>query len=134
MSNRQASTSRAWDSLVPPLSPWLREALPSMGFERMTPVQASTIPLFMGHKDVVVEVGAKLSGIYDLLLPAPRLTRKTDLTLESKQAVTGSGKTLAFLIPIIERLLRLEEPIKRHHVGAIIISPTRSVACCGPLF
>ena len=41
------------------------------------------------------------------------------------QAVTGSGKTLAFLIPVIERLLRLEEPIKKHHVGAIIISPTR---------
>src|SRR4051812_21049442 len=30
-----------------------------------------------------------------------------------------------FLIPIIERLLRLEAPIKKHHVGAIIISPTR---------
>ncbi len=40
------------------------------------------------------------------------------------QAVTGSGKTLAFLIPMIERLLRLEEPIKRHHIGAIIVSPT----------
>lgn len=61
----------------------------------MTPVQASTIPLFMGYKDVVVE------------------------------AVTGSGKTLAFLIPIVEKLLRLEEPIKKHHVGAIVISPTR---------
>jgi len=41
------------------------------------------------------------------------------------QAVTGSGKTLAFLIPVIERLLRLEEPVKKHHVGAIIVSPTR---------
>jgi ATP-dependent RNA helicase DDX55/SPB4 len=66
-----------------------------MGFSRMTPVQASTIPLFMGHKDVVVE------------------------------AVTGSGKTLAFLIPLVEKLLRLEESIKKHHVGAIIVSPTR---------
>jgi ATP-dependent RNA helicase DDX55/SPB4 len=69
-----------------------------MGFERMTPVQASTIPLFMAHKDVVVE------------------------------AVTGSGKTLAFLIPIVERLIRLEDHIKKHHVGAIIISPTRELA------
>lgn len=69
-----------------------------MGFSRMTPVQASTIPLFMGYKDVVVE------------------------------AVTGSGKTLAFLIPIVEKLLRLEEPIKKHHVGAIVISPTRELA------
>ena len=69
-----------------------------MGFERMTPVQASTIPLFMAHKDVVVE------------------------------AVTGSGKTLTFLIPIVERLLRLEEPIKKHHIGAIVLSPTRELA------
>ena len=61
----------------------------------MTPVQASTIPLFLGNKDVVVE------------------------------AVTGSGKTLAYLIPVVEKLLRLEEQIKRHHVGAIILSPTR---------
>ena len=46
----------------------------------------------------------------------------------SLQAVTGSGKTLAFLIPVIERLLRLDEPIRKHHVGAIIISPTRELA------
>merc|ERR1711939_1139410 len=51
-----------------------------------------------GHKDVVVE------------------------------AVTGSGKTLAFLIPVVEKLLRLEEPVKKHHTGAIIISPTRELA------
>lgn len=66
----------------------------------MTPVQASTLPLFMANKDVVVE------------------------------AVTGSGKTLAFLIPVVERLLRAETngARKRHHVGAIVISPTRELA------
>lgn len=84
--------------MTPALSEWILEAVSSMGFARMTPVQASTIPLFVGNKDVVVE------------------------------AVTGSGKTLAFLIPVIEKLLRLEEPIKKHHVGAIIISPTRELA------
>lgn len=41
------------------------------------------------------------------------------------EAVTGSGKTLAFLLPIVEKLLKLQDPIKKHHVGAIIISPTR---------
>lgn len=46
-------------------------------------------------------------------------------SVEFGKAVTGSGKTLAFLIPIIERLLRLEEPIRKHNVAAIIISPTR---------
>ena len=41
------------------------------------------------------------------------------------QAVTGSGKTLAFLIPTVERILRLDEVVKKHHVAAIIVSPTR---------
>lgn len=63
----------------------------------MTPVQASVIPLFMGNKDVVVE------------------------------AVTGSGKTLAFLIPIIERILKLD-PLKPGQTNAIVISPTRELA------
>lgn len=86
---------RAWEALTPPLSEWILDAVAAMGFGRMTPVQTSTIPLFMGNKDVVVE------------------------------AVTGSGKTMAFLIPLVEKLLRLESPIKKHHVGAIIVSPTR---------
>ncbi|KAI1965192.1 ATP-dependent rRNA helicase spb4 [Ophidiomyces ophidiicola] len=94
----QPSHSRAWEALTPPLSEWILDAVASMGFSRMTPVQASTIPLFMGHKDVVVE------------------------------AVTGSGKTIAFLIPIVEKLLRLESQIKKHHIGAIIVSPTRELA------
>ena len=92
---KKGSSNRAWDGLTPPLSEWVVEAMSTMGFPRMTPVQASTIPLFMGYKDVVVE------------------------------AVTGSGKTLAFIIPVIERLLRLEEPTKKHHVAGIVIAPTR---------
>ncbi|TFA99316.1 ATP-dependent rRNA helicase SPB4 [Trichoderma ghanense] len=89
---------RAWDALTPPLAQWILDAVSSMGFKQMTPVQAATMPQFLGNKDVVVE------------------------------AVTGSGKTLAFLIPIVQRLLRLEEPTKKHHVGAIVISPTRELA------
>lgn len=46
--------SRAWEALTPGLSEWILDAVSSMGFVRMTPVQASAIPLFMGHKDVVV--------------------------------------------------------------------------------
>ena len=91
---QSTNTSRAWEALTPALSEWILAATSSLGFDRMTPVQASCIPLFMGHKDVVVE------------------------------AVTGSGKTLAFLIPLVEKILRLEERTKRHHVAAIIVSPT----------
>jgi ATP-dependent helicase YprA (DUF1998 family) len=72
------------------------ECVSLMGFTDMTPVQASTIPLFLKNKDVVVE------------------------------AVTGSGKTLAFLIPLLERLGKLSpSDIKRGDILGIIISPTR---------
>lgn len=90
--------TRAWTSIVPPLSQWLLDGLNSMGFARMTPVQASTIPLFLGNKDTVVE------------------------------AVTGSGKTLAFLIPVVERLLRAPEQAKKNQIAAVIVSPTRELA------
>ncbi|KAG0128192.1 P-loop containing nucleoside triphosphate hydrolase protein [Tuber indicum] len=73
-SNPPTNDPQSWTSLNPPLSPWLRIALQTLSFERMTPVQASTIPLFLGNKDVVVE------------------------------AVTGSGKTLSYLLPLIQRL------------------------------
>ena len=73
------------------------DVINSFGFVQMTPVQASTIPLFMRHKDVVVE------------------------------AVTGSGKTLSFVIPIIEKLVRREKRLRKSEIGALIISPTRCV-------
>ncbi|KAG9124356.1 ATP-dependent rRNA helicase spb4 [Ceratobasidium sp. 392] len=92
------SFAGSWSRLEPKLTPWVQEVISAQGFSQMTPVQASTIPLFMKHKDVVVE------------------------------AVTGSGKTLAFVIPIIERLIRRETPLRKNEVGALIISPTRELA------
>ncbi|KAG7134752.1 ATP-dependent rRNA helicase SPB4 like protein [Verticillium longisporum] len=89
---------RDWRGLTPPLAEWILDFVASQGYQRMTPVQAATIPQFLGNKDVVVE------------------------------AVTGSGKTLAFLLPIVQKLLRLSEPTKRGHVFAIIVSPTRELA------
>lgn len=47
---------RAWDALTPPLAQWILDAVSSMGFKQMTPVQAATMPQFLGNKDVVVEV------------------------------------------------------------------------------
>ncbi|KAK6464548.1 ATP-dependent rRNA helicase SPB4 [Scheffersomyces coipomensis] len=100
--------SLSWDNLKYELNPWLQEAIRSMGYPTMTPVQASTIPLLSGNKDVVVE------------------------------AVTGSGKTLAFAMPVLqkvsERLYSVNEEegtpekVKRGHMLAIILSPTRELA------
>lgn len=101
-SSATAMTSTAfagsWSSLPTSLTPWIFDVIQSMGHTQMTPVQASTIPLFMKNKDVVVE------------------------------AVTGSGKTLAFVIPILERLLRRERRLRRNEIGALVISPTRELA------
>lgn len=80
------------------LSPSTLATLSRLKFTTMTPVQAATIPLFLARKDVAAE------------------------------AVTGSGKTLAFLIPVLETLLKLPGGLKRHEVGALVISPTRELA------
>ncbi|SHO76925.1 Similar to S.cerevisiae protein SPB4 (Putative ATP-dependent RNA helicase) [Malassezia sympodialis ATCC 42132] len=102
MSRHDASVSPMaagpWTRVRPPLSSWILGVLESLGFAQMTPVQASAIPLFLSHKDVVAE------------------------------AVTGSGKTLAFVIPILEILLRRETTLKKHEVGAVVVCPTRELA------
>jgi ATP-dependent RNA helicase DDX55/SPB4 len=59
---------RAWDALTPSLAEWTLDAIAAMGFARMTPVQASTIPLFMGNKDVVVEVIYNFASFRSLLM------------------------------------------------------------------
>ncbi|KXS16263.1 DEAD-domain-containing protein [Gonapodya prolifera JEL478] len=96
----RVAESGEWTEFKDPcgLSQPVLETLALLGFTQMTPVQAATIPLFLKRKDVIVE------------------------------AVTGSGKTLAFVVPILEMLLRREQPLSRNEVGAIIISPTRELA------
>ncbi|RCI14449.1 hypothetical protein L249_6147, partial [Ophiocordyceps polyrhachis-furcata BCC 54312] len=109
------SDSRAWTALTPPLAEWILEAVSSMGFAQMTPVQAATMPHLAGNKDVVMTPVQAAT--------MPHLAGNKDVV-----AVTGSGKTLAYLIPAVQRLLRLDEPTKRHEVAAIIVSPTRELA------
>jgi ATP-dependent RNA helicase DDX55/SPB4 len=50
------------------------------------------------------------------------------LQLTTSQAPTGSGKTHAYLLPLCTKILREEEPTKRHHVASIVITPTRELA------
>lgn len=97
-----------WKNLQYDLQPWIKEAIASLGFPTMTPVQAATIPLLSGNKDVVVE------------------------------AVTGSGKTLAFAIPVLQKVSNrlydsqeegeAPEKVKQGHMLAIVLSPTRELA------
>ena len=104
----------------------------------MTPVQASTIPQFLRNKDVVVEAvtGSSISIAFTYWDQGPshkaqqghsvsKLAHSPGCCNADHDFCVGSGKTLAYLIPVVEKLLRLEEQIKRHHVGAIVLSPTR---------
>ncbi|KAK5778658.1 ATP-dependent RNA helicase SPB4 PWA37_000068 [Arxiozyma heterogenica] len=95
-----SKSSLSWDSLNYDLQPWIRTAIEIMGFDYMTPVQASTIPMFAGNKDVVVD------------------------------SVTGSGKTLAFVIPILEKIIKenVLQDCKKGHFHSLIIAPTRELA------
>ena len=87
-----------FDHLQPPLRAESLAVLKAQGFERATPVQAATIGLLAGNKDVAVE------------------------------ACTGSGKPLAFVLPLVEILARAETPFRKHSVRAIVVSPTRELA------
>ncbi len=89
---------KSFEALTPELSSWILDFARSMNFSRTTPVQGMAIPLLMGNKDLVVE------------------------------AVTGSGKTLSFLIPIVERLLKAEDPNRKGHVRSIVVAPTKELA------
>lgn len=77
-----------------------------MKFENVTKVQAAVLPLFLSNKDVCVK------------------------------ACTGSGKTLAFVVPLIERLLRIVNDYKfenkcdalpPNQVISVIIAPSREL-------
>ncbi|XP_059172002.1 ATP-dependent RNA helicase DDX55-like [Physella acuta] len=87
-----------WSLLKDVLQGAILEAVAALKFSNMTPVQAACIPQFISNKDVAVE------------------------------AVTGSGKTLAFVVPMMQMLSRREIPLKKHEIGAIILTPTRELA------
>ncbi|KNC55398.1 ATP-dependent RNA helicase DDX55 [Thecamonas trahens ATCC 50062] len=88
-----------WEELSPGLDPRIMETLRTeIKFPTMTPVQAATIPLLLSNKDVVV------------------------------QAQTGSGKTLAFVLPALTLLAREASSLLDHHVGVVILAPTRELA------
>jgi len=80
-----------------PLSSKTLKGLRNSQYNEMTEIQKTAIPHALAGKDIL---GA---------------------------AKTGSGKTLAFLIPILEKLYRLQWN-KLDGIGSIIISPTRELA------
>jgi ATP-dependent RNA helicase DDX55/SPB4 len=82
------------------VSPQALAVLQGLGFHHATPVQAAVIPLFSGHKDVAVD------------------------------AATGSGKTLAFVLPLVEKLRALDEPLQPQQVCLCLRLHCADASCC----
>ena len=88
------------------LSPSIYKAIETAGFKEPTNVQNESIPHILNGKDVLA------------------------------RAETGSGKTAAFVLPILEKTLRLKlakqarnKPLdKSNVVGTVILVPTRELA------
>jgi superfamily II DNA/RNA helicase len=79
----------------------LARAVSEMGYESMTPIQAQAIPVVLSGRDVM---GA---------------------------AQTGTGKTAAFALPLLQRMMKHENPSTspaRHPVRALVLLPTRELA------
>ena len=82
------------------LHPALQAGLEAAGFTRCTPIQALTLPIALGGRDV------------------------------AGQAQTGTGKTLAFLVALMNRLLTRPALADRkpEDPRALILAPTRELA------
>jgi ATP-dependent RNA helicase RhlB len=76
------------------------QGIADAGFQRCTPVQASTLPIALQGKDV------------------------------AGQAQTGTGKTAAFLVSLFQRLLTHPAAASRGHasIRALVLAPTRELA------
>ena len=102
----------SFEDVSPKLSAECISAINTFGFIKMTPVQASTIPLFLTNKDVCVEATTGNNQFYIKIL----------------HLSIGSGKTLAFGIPIFEILKDKVSSLKKYDVGSLVIAPTRELA------
>jgi ATP-dependent RNA helicase MSS116 len=89
----------AWNTITHKVSPPTSRAISEVfRFERMSKVQADTLPVVMEGKDVFAK------------------------------AKTGSGKTIAFALPIVELLVSKARHASLGGIRSVVISPTRELA------
>ena len=76
----------------------LQKAIADEGYKSPTPVQEQSIPGLLSGRDIVA------------------------------CAQTGTGKTAAFMLPVLQRLIRVRRPRRIGHPRALVVSPTRELA------
>jgi len=80
------------------LSAPILKAIKEQGYDNPTPIQKQAIPVILDKKDI-------LAG-----------------------AQTGTGKTAGFTLPLLELLSRAKPLKGKHHIKALILTPTRELA------
>jgi ATP-independent RNA helicase DbpA len=80
------------------LTPALHEAVRALGYERMTPIQAASIPPLLEGRDLI------------------------------GQSQTGSGKTAAFALPILQQAADLGASGSVRTLSALVLCPTRELS------
>ena len=80
------------------LSDPILKAVTEQGYSHPSPIQAQAIPAVLKGQDVMAA------------------------------AQTGTGKTAGFTLPILQRLLALDEPTRKGHARVLILTPTRELA------
>ena len=86
------------DSIFGKLDQRLQQAVRDAGYVKPTPIQLQAMPHLLKGRDLV--------GI----------------------AQTGTGKTAAFMLPILDRLVKVRKPRHIGHPRALVLSPTRELA------
>ena len=76
----------------------LRQAIADAGYSAPTPIQEKAMPYLLDGRDLI--------GC----------------------AQTGTGKTAAFMLPILDRLVKVRRPRRIGHPRALVLSPTRELA------
>jgi len=79
------------------LAPQLLRALAEDGYATPTPIQAQSIPILLGGRDVL------------------------------GMAQTGTGKTAAFVLPLLHRLSAAPRPAPRRGARVLVLAPTREL-------
>ncbi|MEI6159512.1 MAG: DEAD/DEAH box helicase [Roseococcus sp.] len=79
------------------LAPTLLRALAEEGYSAPTPIQAQSIPMLLGGRDLL------------------------------GMAQTGTGKTAAFVLPLLHRLAAAPRPAPAHGARILVLAPTREL-------
>jgi ATP-dependent RNA helicase RhlE len=79
------------------LAPFLLKALAEEGYTKPTPIQAQSIPMLLGGRDML------------------------------GMAQTGTGKTAAFALPLLHRLAADPRPAPKNGARVLVLAPTREL-------